>query len=859
MSESAVLARDAHPSPTCMPRLPCLSPASASAKHAAAAAAAPLLSPEGPGGQPDSSATEEGKSAEAQRACRVSVAVLAVKDLKDGAIKDVIDAARQAANLLQVPTMALIKVENSHFCTKEIKGKLAEGKGKAGEKGGKKGKGEDGKGGAADGEVQAEAQTVEAQAETQGEVHSGEAQAAEGQAEGLIEVNQGHAFTVKDETTATVSVALVHCALGRGAVAIGLKQVVGAIEPLSVASLLELDPDKAVEPRWYDLRAPTGKKGAVVGRVLLQAVAARAPPEQRVSLFIGSWNVGNAPPAADLSPWLPVSGRHDLIAIGSQECEYAPRAGHATCMDDWVACIRTHFGPRYRLVKGASRGQMRLVVLVLDSSQRAVTNVMEESSAGMSGKGGGAKPGTSRMQNSSSGDDVAAGGGGEAGAAIGASLRSSPGGDLCNGREEGGGMGAGAGERGNGGGEGGVGEGEVVGEERNGDGGGMAGGQLSPMLGGGGGGGGEGMREEGAATPGEGGSTPGGGEEGDSTASKEHKRVLSAGSLALFRGGAGQEKVSKDAASLASKKSQEKQARAAVHESTLEQIRNREFNALLEYDELQREIRESRGFYKFQEAPITFAPTFKVIRNEVGKYNSKRLPAWCDRVLWRSLPGCQLACTRYDAAHDVGSSDHKPVLAEFELTTHALPVGLDPADAPLVAAEEGAVGAVVRRLHRSASSRHGDMRWHIQFSSLMGSDLLSADANGLSDPYVRFTGPNLQHSSHTKPRYKTLNPVWTPEDMSSIVLENLSLQSHEKDYLLAAILDHDVTNQDDPIGFTTIPLAPAVHALRANNGSPFVDFKVEVTHKGMPAGHLQGSFRLAWAATKHRSSKCAQM
>ncbi|CAI5988623.1 unnamed protein product, partial [Closterium sp. NIES-65] len=739
MSESAVLARDAHPSLTCMPRLPCISPASASAKHAAAA---PLLSPEDRGGQPESSATEEGKSAEAQRACRVSVAVLAVKDLKDGAIKDVTDAARQAANLLQVPTMALIKVENSHFCTKEIKGKSAEGKGKAGEKGGKKGKGGDGKGGAADGEAQAEAQTVEAQAETQGEALSGEAQSAEG----LIEVNQGHAFTVKGETTATVSVALVHCALGRGAVAIGLKQVVGAIEPLSVASLLELDPDKAVEPQWYDLRAPTGKKGAIVGRILLQAVAARAPPEQHVSLFIGSWNVGNAPPAADLSPWLPVGGRHDLIAIGSQDSTKA-------------------------------NGKM---------PPPNSPSKEEENNAGMSGKGGGAKPGVSRMSENTSGSDVALGR--EAGDVIGASFQGSPEG------EQGGGMGAGTGA-------GGKGieprEGQA-GEERN---GGSARQPLSPMLGGGGEGG-EGMREEGGArTPGEGGATPGEGGEGggDSTPREGHKRVLSAGSLAIFRGGSGQEKGSKALPSLTSKKSLEKQARAAVHVSTLEQIRNREFDALLEYDELQREIREGRGFYKFQEAPITFAPTFKVIRNEVGKYNAKRLPAWCDRILWRSLSGCQLACTRYDASHDVGSSDHKPVLAEFELTTHALPVGLDPADASLVAAEEGVVGMVARRLHRSASSRHGDMRWHIQFASLMGSDLLSADANGLSDPYVRFTGPNLQHSSHTKPRYRTLNPVWTQEDISSIVLENLSLQSHEKDYLLAAILDHDVTNQDDPI------------------------------------------------------------
>lgn len=47
----------------------------------------------------------------------------------------------------------------------------------------------------------------------------------------------------------------------------------------------------------------------------------------------------------------------------------------------------------------------------------------------------------------------------------------------------------------------------------------------------------------------------------------------------------------------------------------------------------------------------------------VMNYNTKRIPSWCDRVLWRSLPGCSrnLQLTEYTSTETVTTSDHKYV------------------------------------------------------------------------------------------------------------------------------------------------------------------------------------------------------
>jgi len=89
---------------------------------------------------------------------------------------------------------------------------------------------------------------------------------------------------------------------------------------------------------------------------------------------------------------------------------------------------------------------------------------------------------------------------------------------------------------------------------------------------------------------------------------------------------------------------------------------------LLERDQLvQQKIPRGGAFYKFHEAPINFGPTFKVLRNEEEGYMEKRLPAYCDRILWHCKSERKpLINKSYFSGLGVKSSDHKPVAAVFQ-------------------------------------------------------------------------------------------------------------------------------------------------------------------------------------------------
>ncbi|KAG2713503.1 hypothetical protein I3760_04G178300 [Carya illinoinensis] len=112
-------------------------------------------------------------------------------------------------------------------------------------------------------------------------------------------------------------------------------------------------------------------------------------------------------------------------------------------------------------------------------------------------------------------------------------------------------------------------------------------------------------------------------------------------------------------------------------------ISQRCFDRLRERDQLLREMEAGNVFQGMREAVITFPPTYKFERHKAGLagYDSaekKRIPAWCDRVLYRDsrstlLSGCSLACpvvssiARYEACMDVIDSDHKPVRCIFNV------------------------------------------------------------------------------------------------------------------------------------------------------------------------------------------------
>ncbi|EDR29517.1 type II inositol-1-1,4,5-trisphosphate 5-phosphatase rlated, putative [Entamoeba dispar SAW760] len=76
-------------------------------------------------------------------------------------------------------------------------------------------------------------------------------------------------------------------------------------------------------------------------------------------------------------------------------------------------------------------------------------------------------------------------------------------------------------------------------------------------------------------------------------------------------------------------------------------------------DQLNNSVERSSAFGGFIEAPITFLPTYKFEKG-TNNYDWKRLPAWCDRVMFRVHQSYQLSIHKYERI-EIYYSDHLPV------------------------------------------------------------------------------------------------------------------------------------------------------------------------------------------------------
>lgn len=75
----------------------------------------------------------------------------------------------------------------------------------------------------------------------------------------------------------------------------------------------------------------------------------------------------------------------------------------------------------------------------------------------------------------------------------------------------------------------------------------------------------------------------------------------------------------------------------------------------------------------YEEGKVHFPPTFKF---DIGSshYCTNRVPSWTDRVLWKvqnatdsTTEQCSVRQTYYESIHDMNTSDHKPVIAGFDV------------------------------------------------------------------------------------------------------------------------------------------------------------------------------------------------
>lgn len=113
----------------------------------------------------------------------------------------------------------------------------------------------------------------------------------------------------------------------------------------------------------------------------------------------------------------------------------------------------------------------------------------------------------------------------------------------------------------------------------------------------------------------------------------------------------------------------------ARREVVVASVRSGEYQNLQIHDQLLKEMKFNRGFRlrSFQEGPIDFIPTYKYDprTNEFDTSPKKRIPAWCDRILWRVLNSSRAVQTQY-CRWEANISDHRPISAVFDLTVKSI-------------------------------------------------------------------------------------------------------------------------------------------------------------------------------------------
>lgn len=234
---------------------------------------------------------------------------------------------------------------------------------------------------------------------------------------------------------------------------------------------------------------------------------------------------------------------------------------------------------------------------------------------------------------------------------------------------------------------------------------------------------------------------------------------------------------------------------------------------LISLDQLKACQKAGLAFVGFTEGTYKFSPTFKVKRGTTHyEHSTEREPSYCDRVLWKSLPGLRDDVIWHSNSGHPGviTSDHKPVSAVID---------------------------VVCRPQRPLS--HDRLALVLLDVSCEG--MFAADIGGTSDPYflvkshpehllVPGEGKAAVPKSSTKSR--TLTPRWESAELPPLTLAAKSVEDLDGTHLYFVFMDYDMGNADDRIGQAVLHLGSLTPSVTS--------FTLPITRNGKAAGTMTG-------------------
>eukprot|EP00949_MAST-11_sp_MAST-11-sp1_P004097 g4097.t1 len=280
------------------------------------------------------------------------------------------------------------------------------------------------------------------------------------------------------------------------------------------------------------------------------------------------------------------------------------------------------------------------------------------------------------------------------------------------------------------------------------------------------------------------------------------------------------------------------------HEAVSMLIEEGNLAELMAHDQLIASREKGLAWCGFVEGISNFAPTFKVERKAGVTHIAQRIPSFCDRVLWKSMPQLRenVVQTHLCSIPGVSTSDHKPVVAHFQVRPRKHHSYFDQQSPSSVADANARAFPVVR------------------FREVSGHDLIISDlTTKSSDPYLSIHVGPLKDESKGKVsavKSRTTNPVWKESELPVLRPPVTSAEELSELCILISIFDHDLIEVDDHLGSIIVPFPDSSNS-ECKDGIYRQEFEEPVVLHSATAdcGILKGIVEVDWNVSEDTSDE----